>query len=112
MAQRLDAHDLSLDAPAHPGEPRSIGDNVASEAMPADELAIARQTTSLVRRERDRYRAALGGRRRDLFDARWLDEDAPTLQEMATRYGVTRERTRQIEKAMLTELRQRLAFAV
>jgi RNA polymerase sigma-32 factor len=112
MTQRLDAHELSLDAPAHAGEPRTIGDNVASAAMPADELAIARQTASLVRRERERYRATLGGRRRELFDARWLDDDAPSLQEMATRYGVTRERTRQIEKAMLAELRHRLAFAV
>jgi RNA polymerase sigma-32 factor len=112
MAQRLDAHDLSLDAPVRAGEPRSIGDNFASETMPADELTIARETASLVRQERDRYRATLGGRRRELFDARWLDEEQPTLQEMATRFGVSRERTRQIEQSMLQVLRKRLQHQV
>jgi RNA polymerase sigma-32 factor len=61
-----------------------------------------------VRHERDHFRAGLDARRRALFDARWLGDEAPTLEEMGERFGVTRERARQLEQGMLSVLRERL----
>ena len=102
--------EVSLDQPAGDDRLDSALDNLTANDAPLDELAAARQTARIVADERERYRATLTGRRRELFDARWLEEEAPTLQEMATRFGVSRERTRQIEQSMLQVLRKRLSL--
>lgn len=109
MAERLDASELSLDAPAHGDNPEPVGARTAAMDAPADELAMARESERIVRQERDCYRAKLVGRRREVFDARWLVDDAPTLQALGQRYGLTRERMRQIERGMLDELRLQIA---
>jgi RNA polymerase sigma-32 factor len=112
MMQRLDGHELSLDAPAHGEGSRSALAELPDVTLPPDELAIARETARTVRRERERFRAHLSGRRREIFDARWSDDDPPSLQQLAERYGVTRERTRQIESRLLEQLGEQLAHAV
>jgi RNA polymerase sigma-32 factor len=111
-AQRLDTRELSLDQPLGDERHDSTRDNLPDGGAPVDELASARQTARIIATERERYRATLSGRRRELFDARWLDEEQPTLQEMARRFGVSRERTWQIEQSMLQALRKRLRHRV
>ncbi len=47
--------------------------------------------------------ATLDERSRDIVTRRWLEENKPTLHELADEYGVSAERIRQIEKkAMMT----------
>jgi RNA polymerase sigma-32 factor len=58
--------------------------------------------------------ANLNPRERNILTARWLNEESATLEELATEYGVSRERVRQIEArafqkvkaAMLTSRRE------
>jgi RNA polymerase sigma-32 factor len=104
LEPRLDGRDVSLDEPPQRWELRAQG-------PPADETAAAHELHGIVRHVRDRFRAGLDQRRRALFDARWLGDEAPTLQEMGDRFGVTRERARQLEQGMLSVLRERLAAA-
>jgi RNA polymerase sigma-32 factor len=108
LEPRLEGRDVSLDAPHHENNDESRVSRLTDEGTPPDELASAREIARIVRVERDRFRARLDRRRRALFDARWLDDDTPTLQEMGNRFGVTRERARQLEQRMLRELRVRL----
>ncbi|BAR62575.1 RNA polymerase factor sigma-32 [Bradyrhizobium diazoefficiens] len=42
--------------------------------------------------------ANLNARERNIFTARWLNEESTTLEELAAEYGVSRERVRQIEE--------------
>jgi RNA polymerase sigma-32 factor len=51
---------------------------------------------------------ALDERSRDIVRRRWLDEDKPTLHELAKEYGVSAERIRQIEKKALTSMKNKL----
>jgi RNA polymerase sigma-32 factor len=51
---------------------------------------------------------ALDERSRDIIRRRWLDEDKPTLHELAKEYGVSAERIRQIEKKALTSMKNKL----
>ncbi len=44
---------------------------------------------------------SLDDRSRDIVQRRWLNEDKPTLHELADEYGVSAERIRQIEKKAL-----------
>jgi len=48
----------------------------------------------------------LDTRSRDIIRRRWLDEDKPTLHELAAEYGVSAERIRQIEKKALTDMKR------
>ncbi|HEC12972.1 MAG TPA: RNA polymerase sigma factor RpoH [Acidiferrobacteraceae bacterium] len=47
----------------------------------------------------------LDARSRDIVQRRWLNEDKPTLHELAGQYGVSAERVRQIEKKALASMK-------
>ena len=55
--------------------------------------------------------AKLEERERDIFVARQLSHDRPTLEELGRRYGVARERIRQIEGSTCEFLRTELAIS-
>ena len=61
-------------------------------------------------RENDLNQAlsALDARSRDIIKRRWLDDDKPTLHELAREYGVSAERVRQIEAKALAAMKNRL----
>ncbi|KPK46544.1 MAG: RNA polymerase factor sigma-32, partial [Thiotrichales bacterium SG8_50] len=52
--------------------------------------------------------AELDARSRDIIQRRWLDEEKPTLHELAAEYGVSAERIRQIEKKALDSMKNLL----
>ncbi|MDB4970222.1 MAG: sigE [Myxococcales bacterium] len=108
MAERLDSRELSLDVPAHDDSPESFGAGIRASSPLPEQLAMAHESERIVGQECDRFRATLTGRKRELFDARWRHDEPPTLQALGDRFGVSRERIRQIERSMLNELRRRL----
>lgn len=61
-------------------------------------------------RDNDLNRALseLDARSRDIITRRWLDDDKPTLHELAREYGISAERVRQIEAKALTAMKERL----
>ncbi|MCB1715099.1 MAG: sigma-70 family RNA polymerase sigma factor, partial [Candidatus Competibacteraceae bacterium] len=46
----------------------------------------------------------LDERSRDILQRRWLNEDKPTLHQLAEEYGVSAERIRQIESSAIKKL--------
>jgi len=69
---------------------------------------VLTQGDSEAARERnlDAALARLDSRSRDIIRRRWLDDDKPTLHELAREYKVSAERIRQIEKKALTEMKR------
>jgi RNA polymerase sigma-32 factor len=106
-AARLDLVDVSLDVPV-PGREAPRVSTLPSPMLNAEEELAKKQQAAIVRAERERYRSTLDPRRRAFLDARFGDDDRVTLQEMGDRFGVSRERARQIEQKMLGELRVRM----
>ena len=53
----------------------------------------------------------LDPRSRDILQRRWMGENKATLQELASEYGVSAERIRQIEASAITRLRRLLPGA-
>jgi len=51
---------------------------------------------------------ALDARARDIIQRRWLDENKPTLHELAREYGISAERVRQIESKALDAMKDAL----
>ena len=109
---RMDARDLSLDAPEHSYGDRTRLARFATAEPAADDALADEEIAAILRFERERFRDSLDERRRKLFDARWVDPSPPTLKAMGDRLGISRERVRQIEQRMLHDLGERVRAKV
>jgi RNA polymerase sigma-32 factor len=108
MTLRIGARDQSLDSALAPGGDLRLIDTIADEAPGPEETALAADET---RRRAHRIAAALAAlpeRERRIVEERHLSENAPLLREIGRRFGVSKERVRQLEKRALERLRRLL----
>jgi RNA polymerase sigma-32 factor len=101
MDQRLGAREMSLDTPIEPGSRESFGDLIASKEIYLDERMASDELKILFSRKIEEFRKTLKGRDLDVFESRILASIPATLHEIGNRYGISHERVRQIEKAIL-----------
>ena len=106
MSTRMSARDVSLNSPAHsdddardilsnmPDEKNSIQDNM-------EQMEFRRRGYELLRRHLDE----LPARDREILVARRLSDPALTLESLSQKYGISRERVRQIEERAYKKLR-------
>jgi len=109
MESRLSGPDVPFDA-------HDDADDEEFRAAPAGYLQDLRYNPEVVVTKQDNESArdrqltlALGeldDRARDIIQRRWLDDDKPTLHDLAAEYGVSAERIRQIEKKALTDMQR------
>ena len=109
MASRLRGRDVSFD-PA----PESDSSEERDYYSPAAYLEDAGADPALVLEREDWEEDAsqrllialdeLDERSRDILQRRWLNEDKPTLHQLAEEYGVSAERIRQIESSAIKKL--------
>jgi RNA polymerase sigma-32 factor len=115
MSARMGSEDLSLDAPLHSDDGDSSAtklDRVEAVVPPADEALGDEQLRRLFREKLEAFGRTLSdAREKTLFEKRLLPPDGVeplTLQEIGDRYGLTRERARQIEAKVTARLREYL----
>jgi RNA polymerase sigma-32 factor len=110
MQRRLSQGDLSTDAPLSREEPDagSFGDQLAASERPVDEVVAEKAMNQTFHQHIDTFRPTLDDRERVILDERILAEEPLTLQDVGDRFGLTRERVRQIEKKMVDRLREHL----
>jgi RNA polymerase primary sigma factor len=102
--QRIAQEPVSLETPIGEEEDNQLGDFLEDKEMPNPEEVAA----SLILREQlEEMLADLGEREREVLRLRFGLEDghAHTLEDVGKRFGVTRERIRQIEAKALRKLR-------
>jgi RNA polymerase sigma-32 factor len=111
MTLRIGARDQSLDSALGPGSDLKLIDAIPDEGPGPEETALnldeARQRSARVAAAL----AALPERERRIVEERHLREDTPLLREIGRRFGVSKERVRQIEKRALERLRRILSEA-
>lgn len=114
MEQRLDAPDASLDAPVDRDEDnsRSRLDLVESLAERPDIIAEEGEFRERLRDTLVAFGQRLTGRDRQLFDQRLMTDDPRTLQELGDSFGISRERTRQLEMRLIARLKIYLRSAL
>jgi RNA polymerase sigma-32 factor len=108
MQKRLTAPDASFDAPLSAGDDdgtRTRHDIMEAGGSRPDEEVEASEFHSLLKAKLAVFADTLEGREETIFRDRWLTEEPMTLQMIGDKYGVSRERARQIEKRMLDRLR-------
>ena len=107
MATRIGARDVSLNAPAHNNEEGStdILSNLADARTNIEDslerLEFRRKGYELLRKHLE----ALPERDREILKARRLVEPVATLEVLSQKYGISRERVRQIEERAYNKLR-------
>jgi len=109
MEQRLSRNDLSLQAPAWSGgDSREVGELLPGPGASAEQnVGDAELRRVFMERVRE-FAASLEPRDRRIVDARILAEEPLSLQELGTEFGVSRERIRQLEARIVSQLREHL----
>jgi RNA polymerase sigma-32 factor len=114
MEQRLSGRgaELSIDTPMDSGTgdgpSRTFKDSLVDTSESQEQRLEREQWLSLLGEHLPAFRQELNEKERRILDERLLSDDPKTLQEIADRYGLTRERARQIEAKLLEKLRARL----
>jgi RNA polymerase sigma-32 factor len=111
MERRLNASETSLDAPMRSDEQgeRSQGDFVkASSQLRPDNQVESGEFSEILREKLHMFGASLRDRDLEIFRDRLLNDEPATLVQIAEKFGVTRERVRQIEERLKKRLRQYL----
>ncbi len=106
MTLRLNRRDASLDVELVEGDDYTLMDTLADERQDQETLLAERQEEDLRKQTIEEALASLKERERDIIQERLLREDPLTLQDLADRYGISRERVRQIEQNALKKLRE------
>jgi RNA polymerase sigma-32 factor len=106
MQMRLSSSEFSLDAPSDSDSSSTRGDFIADEHETIEDYLSDQQVKVLFSGYLEEFRNSLKGRDQELFDLRLTSEDPITLQEIGDRFGITRERARQIEARIIDKLKQ------
>ena len=106
MQQRLDYSDLSLDPDPDEGENRQLLNFLAQDNHSLEDEIATAQLQDKFRVELAEFKATLTARELDILETRVLNDPPLTLQEIGDRYGVSRERARQLEVRIIKNLRK------
>lgn len=106
MNARLQQSDSSLNQLISDDDGEEVIDKIAIDEINQEQLAINNQEKN---RREDALRLALGQlneRERSIIQARQLEENPPTLEELSKVYKVSRERIRQIEASAIGKMKK------
>ncbi len=104
MQERMGQSEVSLDQPAGASEETRLLDVIPDSGHNPETETANREWRDFAREKVEQFAAQLDGKELEIFNARLLAEDPETLQEIGARFGISRERVRQIE----TRLKRRL----
>jgi len=111
MERRMSAPDVSLDAPlgGEDGEgTRTRLDLIEDDYADPEDNVDSSEFKRLLQDKLMRFGAGLEGRELEIFRDRLVNDEPITLQDLGDRWGVSRERARQIEKRLVLRLREYL----
>ena len=105
MDQRLDGWDVSLDQPVRDDSDTERIDLVSGDGESVEDRLAQLEIERILQRKIGEFRARLNAREQEIFEQRMLSDNPLTLQEIGDRYGVSKERIRQIENKLIQRLR-------
>ena len=106
MDQRLDGWDVSLDAPLKEDSDSERIDFVSTDAESAEDHVARREIESILNEKIEAFKKKMTKRELEIFDNRIFSDSPLTLQEIGEKYGISRERVRQIEKNILKKMKE------
>ena len=108
MDRRLSGDELSIDAPVGEDGTATYGDRLSGSGVGAEESLGDAELKAILRRHLEKFARDLEGKERFIFENRLMNDEPLTLQEIGDRFGISRERARQIEARLVKRLREEL----
>lgn len=109
MDRRLSGRDLSLNAPVSGSDggekAREHIANLADPSTPVDDALADAEQRERFEQVLSEFGRTLKGREKVVFEDRMIAENPKTLQEIGDKYGITKERVRQIEEGVKEKLK-------
>jgi len=105
MDQRLDGWEVSLDAPIKDDSDDERMAFVATPGVSVDSQIAKKEIESILHEKLAVFKKELNERERDILENRLFSDTPATLQEIGQRYGISRERVRQIENTMIKRMK-------
>lgn len=101
MELRMSAGEMSLDAPLSDEDATPRSERLTWQAPSVDETLGDLQLQEILRQKLSEFGATLQGREKEIFEKRLVAEEPQTLQALGESFGLTRERTRQLEAKLI-----------
>jgi len=105
MSERLALPEKSLDAPSVEDYRYPIKDIIPIEEVPIDQKLSDEEAKTLFQKKLKEFYEILQEKDRYIFENRLMNEQPETLQEIGKKYGITRERARQLEAKLIKKLK-------
>ena len=103
-AFKVNMHHISVDAPFHDDDESSLLDVIPNDAIPSTDKSLVEES---LRAEIGRVLDILEDREKKVIEAYFgINQREMTLEEIGSKYGLTRERVRQIKEKAIRRLRQ------
>jgi len=106
MDQRLDSWDLSLDSPLKNDSDTERIEFLSTDAISAEDQVAKKEMESLLHKKIAEFRKKMTERELEIFNQRIFSDNPVTLQQIGDRYGISRERVRQVEKNVIKKMRE------
>ena len=102
-AFKINTHHISVDAPFHDDDESSLLDVIPNDAIPSTDKSLVEES---LRAEIGRVLDILEDREKKVIEAYFgINQREMTLEEIGSKYGLTRERVRQIREKSIAKLR-------
>lgn len=105
MDQRLDGWDVSLDAPLKDDSNTERIEFLTTDADSVEERVATKEIEALLHNRVFEFKKKLSKRELEIFDNRVFSDNPMTLQDIGDRYGISRERVRQVEKNIIKKMK-------
>jgi len=106
MEQRLSDWEPSLDQPAGEDFKETRGDLISGDKEIFDQHLADHELQQLFNQNLNKFKATLNQKDLEILEKRILSDTPQTLQSIGEKYGITKERIRQIESRLKSKIRQ------
>ncbi|MFZ2444861.1 MAG: RNA polymerase factor sigma-32 [Syntrophobacteraceae bacterium] len=105
MDQRLNSWEISLDSPVREDSEDTHKSFLPSDDLPVDDRIADHEAKAILHDKLVFFGDQLRGKEAVIFDKRLLAEDPMTLQGIGHKFGISRERVRQLESRLKKKLK-------